>query len=229
MTQLPLFVVNVLKIPKNSNQKHLGLKYNSLRNALWRKKGRLANLSCALSFSRLASVSTFVFFSASSAFSKSRNLNYNKPTDSWMYLVFITAQDSTVFLDDCVLGQFLSWTLTRGERRVRLRSTLPTFSLDWDCPTNNKPNGCHILLQVPTSKVFLPEVRRVCGRAVLSPTRFLWSVDEHHPTTASSQLSTKRNVWNWNQNEVKIQTLLMVTLQVLSLHLKLSIMAAERK
>ena len=185
-----------LKIKNNTPR----LKYNSLRSALWRKKGRLANLSCALSFSRLASVSTFVFFSASSAFSKSRNLNYNQPTGIWMYPVFVTAQEWL----HCVLGQFLSWTLTRGERRVRLRSTLPTISLDWDCPTNIQPKGCHILLRVSTLKVFLPEVQRVCDRAALWPTRFLWSVDERHPTTASSQLSTKRNVRNWNQNEVKI-------------------------
>ena len=135
---------------------------------------------------------------------RSRNLATSTTTNqrnSWMFPCFVTAQEWL----HCVLGQFLSWTLTPGERRVRLRSTLPTISLDWDCPTNIQPKGCHILLRVSTLKVFLPEVQRVCDRAALWPTRFLWSVDERHPTTASSQLITKRNVRNWNQNRSKFK------------------------
>ena len=70
------------------------------------RRGDWSNLSCALSFSRLASVSTFVFFSASSAFSKSRNLNYNQPTKQLNVSVFHHGSSQYCFLDDAYLDNF---------------------------------------------------------------------------------------------------------------------------
>ena len=194
----------------------------------WKKTVITAtDLSCAFSFSWLAIASSFVFFSRSRAFSKSRSLSWKKVTNLEQ-VENVPTGTFVKWIDE--LEWFLSWTLTQGATRVRLPLLPPTTWRDPHCPETDATTNIPLLLErlrfyrlANCRKIsYWPATLSACVQTVPSSVLSRWSAAERRPTTVACRLQEKRHNFVWNWTLTTKTDCAWQTFKLLHLQLKLS-------